>query len=179
MDTLRRTWAWFLILGLISILGGILAFAYPYAASLAVVYWAAWAFLIVGVGQVVHAFMIRAWGGFVETVLMGVIALLLGICLLANPLAGVMSLSLLVAVLFLLYGLTKATIALRMRPHGNWGWMLVSALLSILLAVMIASNFPWSAAALLGALLGIELVSNGLALLLIGLALRSAGKRDF
>ena len=107
MEVLQRSWPWFVILGVIAVIGGILALIHPGFASLVVVVWAAWAFIVLGVGQLVHATVIRAWGGFLMTALMGILALLLGASLLLNPLAGVVSLTALLGAMFLVYGIAK------------------------------------------------------------------------
>lgn len=173
METLKRSWPWFLVLGILSALGGIFAFVHPGIASLAVVYWVAWMFMIYGVAQLIHAMTMKAWSGFLEAALLGVIALLLGIAILLNPLAGAISLTALVAVLFLVYGIVKVLIAFRIRGAANWIWMFLSGLISILIAVLVFTGFPWPGLALLGILLGVELLANGIALIFTGFALRS------
>ncbi|MDT3378017.1 DUF308 domain-containing protein [Labrys neptuniae] len=173
MEVLQRSWPWFVILGVIAVIGGILALIHPGFASLVVVVWAAWAFIVLGVGQLVHATVIRAWGGFLMTALMGILALLLGASLLLNPLAGVVSLTALLGAMFLVYGIAKVVVAFNIRSSTNWTWLLLSGLISILLAVLIFSDFQQSASSLLGILLGVELLFYGFALLMTGMALRS------
>src|SRR5690606_26044025 len=102
----------------------------------------------------------------------GVLMLLVGISLIFNPLAGMVSLTLLVALLFLVVGVVKVMYAFSLRPVGGWGWVLASGLLSLVLGVMILANFPWSAVSVLGILLGVELVSNGVLFLFVALGLR-------
>ena len=171
---LHRSSVWMLILGLISVVGGVLAFANPFAASIAVVALAAWFFIVFGVLQIVHAFALRGWGGFWWALLFGLAMTLLGISLLNNPVAGLMSLTMLVAVLFLVSGVAKLFYAFAWRPFTGWVLALLSGLVSIALAVMIFSDFPQSAKVILGILLAVELVSNGLFLLLAGWTVRKA-----
>ncbi|MDQ0390233.1 HdeD family acid-resistance protein [Labrys monachus] len=174
METLQQSWRWFLVIGLISVVGGLFALIHPGIASLAVVYWVGWLFLVLGAVQLIQAMTVKAWGGFFEAAVLGVLALLLGVSILLDPISGAISLTALIGVLFLIYGIVKVMIAFRIRRSVSWIWMLLSGLVSILLAVMIFTNFPWSALSLLGILLGVELLANGLALIFTGLALRSA-----
>ena len=58
------------------------------------------------------------------------------------------------------------------RPMTGWGWVLVSGLLSILLAVFIFTNFPYAAGSVLGIFLAVELISNGVLFLFVALGLR-------
>lgn len=169
---LRSSWGWMALLAVISIVGGLLALFNPFAATLAATIMAGWVFAILGIFQIIHSFQTRGWGGFIWSLLFGVLTLLVGISLVANPLAGMVSLTLLVAVLFLVTGVIKIAYSLSLRPISGWGWVLASGIVSLVLGIMILANFPWSAASVLGILLGIELLSNGVLFLLVALGMR-------
>lgn len=172
-NKLRSAWVWIAILGAISLIGGVLALANPFAATFAAVLLAGWAFLLFGILQVVQAFQMRGWPGFLWTLLFGILTLAVGVALLANPVAGSISLTMLVAILFLVLGAVKVMYSFSLRPIGGWGWVLVSGILSIVLGVIILADFPWSATTVLGILLAVELLSNGIFMLLVALGLRS------
>jgi len=169
---LRSSWIWMAILAVISLIGGIWALLNPPAATLAATLIAGWTFLFLGIVQIIQSFQVKDWPGFLWALLFGVLLLLAGLSLVFNPLAGMISLTLLVAALFLATGVVKVVYAFSLRPISGWGWVLVSGIVSIALAVMIMADFPWSAAAVLGILLGVELISNGILFLLIALGLR-------
>jgi uncharacterized membrane protein HdeD (DUF308 family) len=173
-ERLRSSWIWIALLAVISLVGGVLALANPFAATLAATLMAGWAFAILGMIQLVQAFQIRGWPSFLWSLLFGVLTLVVGISLVFNPLAGMVSLTLLVAVLFLVMGGIKIMYALSLRPIAGWGWALASGILSLVLGVMVLANFPWAAVSVLGILLGIELLSNGVLFLLLALGLRRA-----
>lgn len=118
----RSSWIWLAILGVISIAGGLLALANPSAATFAAVLLAAWTFLIFGVLQVIQAFQMRGWSGFWWSLAFGVLTFLVGLSLLVNPLAGALSLTVVVAVLFIVVGVVKLIYASRLRPMSGWGW---------------------------------------------------------
>jgi uncharacterized membrane protein HdeD (DUF308 family) len=92
-----------------------------------------------------------------------------------DPLAGAIPLTLLVAVLFLATGVAKTMFALALRPASGWVWVLASGLVSVVLGVMILAGLPATATTILGLLLGIELVSNGVLFLFVALGLRRLG----
>lgn len=168
----RSSWIWLAILGVISLIGGLLALANPFAATFAAVLLAGWIFLLFGILQVIQSFQMRGWSGFLWSLLFGVLTLLVGVALLVNPLAGALSLTALVAILFIIVGAVKLVYAFSLRPLSGWGWVLASGIISIVLGIMILANYPWSAAAVLGILLAIELLSNGIFLLFVALGLR-------
>lgn len=171
---LKTSWIWLAVLGVISLIGGILALLNPFAATLAAVLLAGWTFLLFGILQVIQAFSTPGWPGFLWSLLIGVVTLAVGASLLFNPTGGALSLTVLVAVLFLVLGAVKVMYAFSLRPISGWGFAALSGVISILLGVMILSNYPWSAATVLGILLAIELLSNGVFLLIVALGLRNA-----
>lgn len=174
VQRLQSSWIWLAILGAISLVGGILALANPFAATLAAVLLAGWTFILFGVLQVIQAFSIRGWPGFLWSLLLGVLTAVVGVSLLTNPFAGAISLTILVAVLFLVLGVVKVMYGFSLRPVSGWGFAVVSGVISILLAVLIFTNFPASATTILGILLAIELLSNGVFLLIVAFGLRKA-----
>lgn len=175
-ERLQKSWIWMALLAVISIVGGVLALINPFAATLAATLLAGWTFALLGVVQVVQAFQIRDWSGFLWALVFGIITLVVGVVLLLDPLAGMVSLTILVAFLFLFTGVVKTMYSLSLRPMQGWGWVLLSGLVSIVLAIMILTNFPVSAAAVLGILLAVELLSNGVLFLFVALGLRKLGK---
>lgn len=163
-----------IVVGIISVLAGIFALANPLAATLTAEMLAGWGFLIVGVLQVVFAFRDIGWGARIWAILIGLAFVLTGISLLGNPLAGIISLTVMVAVMFLIVGAAKIILSFSL-PRGAGFWLLlVSGALSVVLAVMIFANFPQSAAVILGVLLAIELISNGVAMITLGSMRREA-----
>ena len=177
-ESFSRTWKWMAALAAISIIGGVLALLNPFGATIFAVTLAGWIFLIQGAVQVVHSFRIRDWSGFMWSLGLGVLSLIVGVVLVADPLAGSVSLTLLVAILFLVTGIAKAMFAFSLRPVGGWAWVLLSGLVSVLLGVMILANFPAAAATILGLLLGVELLSNGVLFMFVALGLRKLGNLE-
>ncbi len=162
-----------MLLGAFFVLGGILALANPFAASLAVATLVGMVFLLGGALQLWFAFRDdtqphRLWNGFVG--LMGVVA---GVFLLADPLGGVLSLTLLLAVLFLLTGAARIVGAFSLKGSPLFWLLLFSGAASLLLGVLILIWFPAAASSLLGLLLGFELIAEGAALVALGFVARN------
>ncbi len=173
---MRTSWGWMAAMAVISIVGGLFALWNPLAATLTVTLLAGWIFLFLGAVQVVQSFSVSDWTGFLWALLLGVATAVVGVVLLFDPLAGMVSLTILVGVLFLVSGIAKIMFAFSLRPVAGWGLVLLSGAVSILLAVMIFANFPWSAVSVLGILLGVELLSSGVLYLFAALGLRRLGQ---
>jgi uncharacterized membrane protein HdeD (DUF308 family) len=59
-----------------------------------------------------------------------------------------------------------------LRPISGWGFAVLSGVISLLLGIMIIADYPWSATTILGILLAVELLSNGIFLLIVAFGLR-------
>jgi uncharacterized membrane protein HdeD (DUF308 family) len=170
--TRRIIW---IILGALAIAAGAVALANPLAATLTAERIAGWTFLFIGIVQIFAVFQQTGWGGRIWVMVVGAALTLLGIMLLARPLEGVLSLTLVVGVLFLVAGVLKVILSFSLG-RGRAFWMvLLSGVVSIVLAVMILANFPQSAATILGLLLAIELISNGVSMIALSGSVAATG----
>jgi uncharacterized membrane protein HdeD (DUF308 family) len=153
----------FIAFGALMVLGGILALANPFAASLAVTTLVGIFLLIGGIGQLWAAFSSpddahRMLHGFLG--------------LMADPVAGTLSLTLLVGFLFLLNGAGRLGIAFRMQ-QSRYFWLLVlSGALSALIGILVFGNVASAATTLLGILLGVQLLAEGATLIALGVIAR-------
>ena len=157
-------WVLFLVEGIVLVILGLLAIVVPQIASLAVTLLVGWLFLISGGVGLVTTFMARAAPGFWWALLSAVLGIAAGLVLLVWPIGGVVTLTLLLIVFFMVEGISKVIFALTIRPLPNWGWVLASGVVGILLAFYLWANIPLTAAWLIGILLGIELICEGVAL---------------
>lgn len=165
-------WILWLVIGVIALAGGIFALLNPLAATLAAEQLAGWLFLIVGILQFIAGFREEGWGAKLWVMLMGLLAIVLGVALIGNPLAGILALTTVAAILFLAGGVTKVVLAFSLEDRTYFWPILLSGAVSVILAIMIFANFPQSAAILLGVLLGVDLISNGVAVIAMAFALR-------
>ena len=90
--------------------------------------------------------------------------MIIGILFLRNPGQGLVTITLLLIVFLMMEGISKIIFALTIRPFPNWGWVLTSGIIGILLSVYLWNNLPVTAIWLLGVLLGIQLISEGIAI---------------
>lgn len=161
-----------IVIGLISIVGGFIAILNPVIATFAATTIAAWVFIFVGLFQIIAGFREEGFGAKLWSILLGALAVFLGYSILNNPLAGVLALTTLVGIMFLAAGVAKVFLAFSLEDRTYFWLILLSGVLSAVLAFMIFSNFPYSAATVLGLLLGIDLISNGVSVIAVALASR-------
>lgn len=164
---------WFIVLGVVLILLGTGAILFPFLTTIAAKIFLGWLFLIGGIVQVVHAFSTKAWSEFFLNLLIGLLYLVAGGWLAFLPLTGILTLTILLAFLFIFEGVMEAALAFRIRPHEGWGWMLLAGIVAVLVGVLIIAQLPSSATWAIGLLVGINMISTGWAYLFLALA---AGK---
>ncbi|MEM1429482.1 MAG: DUF308 domain-containing protein [Pseudomonadota bacterium] len=165
-------WFKWVLLGVLSIVFGALALNHAVVFSLAITTVVGALFLISGIIQAVAGFWDEGMGSKAISILLGVVMALLGYSFLANPLSGTISLALLVTIFIAAGGVLRLMFALRMKGSPVFWAMILSGVVSLGLAVYILLN-PAVTVALLGILLGVELIFNGVGLVALGLWKRS------
>lgn len=175
-ETISEYRTWFIVLGVAMILLGIVALFFPLLTTIAVKVFLGWLILISGVVQAVHAFSTQKWGAFLYNLLIGVLYVLVGAWLAFLPLTGVLTLTFVLAFLFVLQGVLEIGVALRIRPHEGWGWMMAAGVIAVLAGIMLILKLPSSAAWALGLMAGITMISAGWAYLSLALQVGKAGK---
>ena len=170
-------WILWLLIGAITLLGGIFALLNPFAATLAATTLAAWIFRFTGVLQIVGLFRTDGWGARLWGLILALAFIWLGITILADPLRGVISHTLVAGIMFVATGIAKVIFAFRIRGSGYFMLTLLSGLVSLALGVMVFTNFPQSAAVVLGVFLAVELVATGITLISFALLLRNSPLR--
>ena len=170
----REHWKAFLIEGILLVVLGLAAMILPPLASLAVTIFLGWMFLISGVAGLALTFWAREMPGFWWSLVSAVLGIAAGIILLAKPLQGTLTLTIVVGAYFLAEGIATIMYALEHRRElsERWNWMLVSGVLDILIAAMIISGLPGSAEWAIGLLVGINLLFGGTSLIGMALAAR-------
>lgn len=164
---------WFYFLGVVLIVLGIAAIAFPFVTTIAAKIFLGWLFLIGGFVQIFHAFSTRTWSEFLLDLLIGVLYVVAGGWLAFFPLTGIVTLTLLLAVMFILEGVLQTGIAFRIRPHAGWVWMLLSGIVAMVVGVLLIAQLPSSAAWAIGLLVGIKLMMSGFAYLFLPMAIET------
>lgn len=163
-ETVRQHSLWYLIQSALMILAGILALVYPVVSSVGVVFLLGWLLIISGVVQGISLVDVRNVPHFWLQLVSVVLSVIVGVLLLRHPGEGLLTLALLLIVFFIVEGISKVIFSLTVRPFPNWGWVLASGIVGILLALYLWANLPITAVWLLGVLLGIQLICEGAAL---------------
>jgi uncharacterized membrane protein HdeD (DUF308 family) len=124
--------------------------------------------LLGGASQIVLGFWDEGLGTKVLTWGLGALTAFLGLSFMANPLAGMISLSTLVLIIMAASGIVQILFAFRVRGTRFFWLLLLTGSVSVVLAIIILSS-PGATLALLGTLLGIQMLSAGASLTAMGM----------
>ena len=170
----REHWKAFLIEGIVLAILGLAAIIVPPLASLAVTIYLAWMFLVMGILGLVMTFWARGMPGFWWSLISAVLAIAAGAILLARPVQGVLTLTIVLGVFFLAEGVATIMYALEHRRElsGRWSWLIVSGAVDIIISGLIITGLPSSAEWAIGLLVGINLLFGGVSMIGMALAAR-------
>lgn len=159
--------------GILFIILGMFAIALPNIFTLGIELLIGWLFLIGGCVQAFRSFKTKESPGFWPSLLVSLLSIAIGILLLVYPLGGILTLTLLLSLFFLFEGCAKIIMAFQMRQLPQWGWILVSGIIALIIAGIIWSQWPSSAYWVIGLLVGVNMLFFGCSLLVLGIG---AGK---
>ena len=159
-------------LGYALVIFGILAIMAPLFTGTAVTIFVGVLMIAAGITRGVFAFRAQTFGkGLLMFVLSAIIAFG-GVLLIARPLIGLASLTMVLAAFFFADGIIEAIYAFQLRPVKGWGWMLYSGIVSGLLGFLIMYQWPVSGRWAIGVLVGVRLVLTGWSVIALGSAAR-------
>ncbi len=151
-----------------------LAIIAPRFAGLAVQLMIGWLIIFAGITWTLYASHARSWGSGLWEALVGILAVIGGVSIIARPVMSLEILTLILAVYFIATGVLKLALSFELRPTHGWGWTLCSGVISIFLGVMVMRQWPYSGLWLVGTLVGIEMIFGGFSLIRMGSATHPA-----
>ena len=172
LSRLRKHWWWLLLLGCLLVLCGVIALAFPFLFSIGIAVAIGTVLLISGFATIISAFWTGQWSGFLIQLLVGILYVVLGMAITDAPVVSVMALTMLAASLFIVAGIFRITAALILK-FPQWGWTLLNGVITTLLGVIIFRHFPEAGLWLVGTLIGIDLMFNGVSWIMLSLSIRS------
>jgi uncharacterized membrane protein HdeD (DUF308 family) len=158
--------------GVLLIVLGMLAVGSPFLAAVAVNAVIGWMIVLAGIIHMALALRIHGAGSMIWKLLVGVAYVCFGMYVILHPVLGVISLTLLLASLFLVEGVLNIVLYVTTRRLHGSNWMLIDGVVTLLLALMIYMQWPSSAAWTIGTLVGISMIFSGVARIMMSLAAR-------
>jgi len=153
-------WGWIMAYGILSVVLGVAAFAWPFAATYAATMVIGTLFLLAGFASIISGIVSKDHEGRFYAIGFGVVSLMIGLIMVVEPVTGALSLTLMVTIWLGLRGAMEIGLGARFR-RGR-GLMIALGLINILLALYVLSTLPMSSLTLPGFILGISFLLGGI-----------------
>ncbi|WP_343749945.1 HdeD family acid-resistance protein [Halococcus dombrowskii] len=173
---LATTWRYLAAVGLLISLLGVVAIVAPLVTGLALSALLGALLVVSGVSHGVHVFSARGWIGALSQGLLALLYVVGGIVTLVNPVLGLTTLTLVLAVVFVFNGVLEIFMGLRLRSRPNWWWPIASGVLALAVGVLLWIGWPSTAEWAIGLLFGVNLLSSGLSMVFLALNGRRAAR---
>jgi uncharacterized membrane protein HdeD (DUF308 family) len=164
-DSIRQTrkeWGWYLALGILLIAVGAYAIYSGSAATIASVVVLGALLIIGGIAQLIAMFQARGAGHVILLLLAGALEIVVGFMLIQHPDAGALTVTLLIAALFVFSGIYTFVMANYLQ-FPQYGWVAFSGIVTAALGVLLWAQFPTSAEWFIGFAVGLNFIITGIA----------------
>ena len=172
LTAIKASWGWFVALGAAFVILGFIALAHLLASTVATALYVGALILVGGVVQALHAFRVQTWGRFLYWLLAGLFYVIAGGLIMYQPMLAAGIITLMIGVALVIGGVFRIVAGFGARPSKGWGFLVLSGIITLLLGIEIVAGWPVNSVFILGLFLGIDLIINGVATAVFGLALR-------
>jgi len=170
---------WGIAIGIVLMILGIVAVARPFYATIASTLVFGWLFITAGVMQMLYSFRSPRIGQFALKLILSILYLGAGVYTIANPTSGAIALTLVLGITVFVQGVVQVIFAFQIRPTPNWGVVLFSGIVGIILGIFIWSRFPDGADWIVGLWVGLHFLFTGIWILTLSIALRAVASERF
>jgi uncharacterized membrane protein HdeD (DUF308 family) len=158
----------FLFLGIALIVLGSIAVLSSVFVTMGAVMFVGGLLMAGGIAELIHAFRARKSENILWNILSSLVYLISGVLLLFNPIIGALSLTIVVAAYLLAMGVIRIWYSIKHRKEKGWGWFLFDGILNLALGGIIAYGWPFTGLWVIGLFVGIEMITHGIAWLVLG-----------
>ena len=169
---LSRKWGVLLGLGIFFIILGFIGMGMTIMLTLVSVMMLGVLFMIGGGAQIVDAFTSKHWQPVLLHAVIGILYLIGGGLVIYDPILASVIITMMLAWVFIFIGITRFAMALKLRHTNSWGWLMLSACVSVILGVLILLQWPLSGLWIIGLFIAIELMINGWTFIFLARTLR-------
>lgn len=174
-EIFRDNWLWMVLLGTVLIIAGVAAILVPAVSEIPASKILGSVLVVSGLVQIMQSAKMLNWIGFIWHLLLGLLATVGGALIYMDPFAGIVALTLLIAAIFAIHGLTQIAFAVRVRGQSGWHWFLVSGCIALVVSVLLVLKLPYSHSFTPATIAGVSLLFAGCAYVAMALASRKAG----
>jgi uncharacterized membrane protein HdeD (DUF308 family) len=173
-EIIRAKWVWLVLLGIVLVVAGAVAILVPAISAISASKILGTVLIVSGIVQIIQSGKMLNWSGFIWHMLLGVLATIGGALIYLDPFSGVVAITILMAIIFAIHGVTQIAFALKVRHQSGWHWFLVSGCVALLVSMLLVVKLPYNHSFTPATVAGVSLLFAGWAYVAIALASRKA-----
>jgi uncharacterized membrane protein HdeD (DUF308 family) len=174
LGRIGRHWGWLLFFGVLMVLAGVFAVAWPGPTVLVLAILFGIQILVSGIFSFINAFAADESGGMrVWNVILGLLGILIGLYAIRHIIVSVVALALLIGIYWVAYGIAQIYTAIAHKEAPHRGWLGFIGTLSVIAGIIV---IMWPAPSLLtlAIVLGVWLIIYGIMEIALAFRVRSA-----
>jgi uncharacterized membrane protein HdeD (DUF308 family) len=176
---INRQVGWSIVASVIMMIAGVLAILAPQISGIAATIFIGSLLVVAGVGHLAYALYLRAGGGLLYGILLGLLCIGTGAYMLLHPSVGLTSLTLALAAWLFMQAILEFILAFYLRPLPGVGWMVFDGIITIILGTLICLTWPANTDLVIGVLVGASLICSAMTRLIFSLDARHVAKALF
>lgn len=162
------------LIGAVVLVLGILAVTSPAVSGMTVSVIVGIVLILSGLARTAFAWLSPGWGSLFLKMLVGVVTIVAGGYMIADPDVGSRALAIVLTAYLFADGITTLVFAIRLPPAAGGAWMLLGSVASVLAGILMWTQWPASGELAIGILIGIKLIIDGIELIGVGSAAKAA-----
>jgi len=171
---LKKHWIATIVFGVLLAIAGGFAISMALTSTVATVVFIGFAMMICGFAEIIHSFVMRTWGHFFWLLLGGGLYLLGGALVVRNPILAASFITLFLGTALMASGIIRSYIAFQLPAGGSKGFLVASAVLTLIVGALIVAQWPGSSLWLIGTILGVDLLFAGMGWIGVAMSMRNA-----
>ncbi|ETO92315.1 HdeD family acid-resistance protein [Legionella oakridgensis] len=169
---IQRNWGWLLALGILFVILGVIGLGMVVGLTLVSMLFLGILLIIGGVFQIIDVFKSKRWKGSAWHALIAILYLIGGGIIIYDPFIASTIITILLAAVLIVMGITRFIMAIILRGSKGWGWLLLSGLTASILGFLILIQWPWSGLWIIGMFIAVEMLISGWTYIFLALAIR-------
>jgi uncharacterized membrane protein HdeD (DUF308 family) len=163
---IRQNWGTFFAIGVLLVILGTAALVFNVFTTYFSILFLGILLIISGAAQIAQSFLARKWSGLFQSLLMGILSIIVGFFCVAKPGVTAAGLTLLISTLLLVGGLFRMISSAILR-FEQWGWVFFNGLVTFILGLMIFADWPVTGLWVIGMFIGIDMILSGWAWIIL------------
>ncbi len=156
------------LLGIVLLVVGICAVISPQVSGMTICVIVGVILILGGLGRAAFAWAVPGWGSVFLRSLVGILTMIAGGYMIANPSVGAQALAVVLVFYLFADGITSLVFAIRLPAAAGGAWLMLGAIASLVIGVLMWMKWPVSGELAIGILIGIKLILDGVSLIGVG-----------